>query len=369
MNIVWLSWKDIHHPEAGGAELVSDRIRQNLVKDGHTVTLLTASYASSKSVEKVNGVRTLRQGGKFSVYMKARQSYKKISEPVDLIIDEMNTIPFFGCFYPGSAKKVLLTYQLARSVWFYQIMFPLSIIGYTLEPLYLRLLSKRYALVLTESESTKTDLQHYGFKAATIEVFRVGMETSRPAQLPNAPSSNSIVFLGALRPMKRPIDAIRAFESARDDNSALTLTLAGNTNGSYAKKVIAYVAQSRHRDHIVMAGRVSEKEKTDLLRNADAILVTSIKEGWGLIVTEANSQGTPAVVYDADGLRDSVLKDKTGKIVPSGDFAAMGATLNKLLKDPIQYSKIRKNAFEHSKQFTFKNSYADFCSLLGMKKT
>ena len=360
MHIVWLSWKDIHHPEAGGAELVSDRIRQNLIKDGHTVTLITAAYAGSKSVENVNGIRTIRQGGKFSVYMKARRSYKNITEPVDLIIDEMNTIPFFGCFYPGSAKKVLLTYQLARSVWFYQIMFPISIIGYTLEPLYLRMLSRRYALVLTESESTKSDLQNYGFKAANIEVFRVGMETNRPAHLPNAPSSKNILFLGALRPMKRPIDALRAFESARDDNPSLSLTLAGNTSGSYAKKVKAYVDQSRHRDHITMAGRVSESEKTELLRNSDVILVTSIKEGWGLIVTEANSQGTPAIVYDTDGLRDSVLKDKTGKIVPSGDFAAMGATLNALLKDPIKYSEIRKNAFEHSKQFTFENSYDDF---------
>jgi glycosyltransferase involved in cell wall biosynthesis len=364
VNIVWLSWKDIHHPEAGGAELVSDRIRQNLVKDGHKVTLITAAYAGSKSAENVKGVQTLRQGGKFSVYMKARRAYKNITEPVDLIIDEMNTIPFFGCFYPGSAKKVLLTYQLARSVWFYQIMFPISIIGYILEPIYLRILSKRYALVLTESESTKSDLQNYGFKATNIEVFRVGMETNRPTKLPSATLGNNIVFLGALRPMKRPIDALRAFESARDNNPSLTLTLAGSTSGSHANKVITYVDESRHRDHITMAGRVSEKEKTELLRNADAILVTSVKEGWGLIVTEANSQGTPAIVYDTDGLRDSVLKDKTGKIVPSGDFSAMGATLNELLKDPIKYSEIRKNAFEHSKQFTFKNSYEDFIKIL-----
>lgn len=368
MNIVWLSWKDINHPEAGGAELVSDRIRQNLVEDGHTVTLLTAAYADSKSIEKVNGVQTLRLGGKFSVYIKARRSYKKITEPTDLIIDEMNTIPFFGCFYPGSAKKVLLTYQLARSVWFYQIMFPLSIIGYLMEPLYLRILSKRYALVLTESESTKSDLQNFGFKASSIEVFRVGMETNRPAKLPNILLGNNILFLGALRPMKRPIDAIRAFESARDDNPSLTLTIAGSTSGPYAKKVIAYVDQSRHRDHIVIAGRVSDSEKTELLRNSDVILVTSVKEGWGLIVTEANSQGTPAIVYDTDGLRDSVLKDKTGKIVPSGDFVAMGAMLNVLLKDTKKYSEIRKNAFEHSGQFTFKNSYADFSAFLGLKK-
>lgn len=363
MNITWFSWKDINHPEAGGAERVSEQLRQRLAKDGHTVTLITASYPSAQKDEQSNGIRILRAGNRYTVYAHAKKLYKSLP-PQDLIVDEMNTIPFMSSFYRGPAKPILLTYQLARSVWFHQMPFPFSIIGFLIEPLYLRLIRKQYSLVLTESESTKNDLTKYGFNPDNIKVFRVGMEVERPKNLDIKKTPGSLIFLGALRPMKQPIDAIKAFELARDVNAQLTLTVIGNDVGAYAAKVMAYAQQSRHTSAIQMLGRVDEDKKTTLLRNAELILVTSVKEGWGLIVTEANSQGTPAVVYDTDGLRDSVLANKTGRIVHNGDSQAMANAILELLEDNDSYSQLRLNAIEHSKQFTYENSYKDFCKAL-----
>jgi glycosyltransferase involved in cell wall biosynthesis len=363
VHITWFSWKDINHPEAGGAERVSDAIRKRLVVDGHRVTLITARYPGSQARETAAGVQTIRVGSRYSVYLKARRQYKKL--PVqDLIIDEMNTIPFMASFYRGSAVPVLLTYQLARRVWFYQIAFPLSIIGYIVEPLYLHLISKRYQLVLTESNSTKQDLQRYGFREQDIVVFRVGMDIKRPAKLLAKKPSNTIIFLGALRPMKQPVDAIQAFEKACDQQPNLRLILAGNTAGSYAEKVRQYVKQSRHREAIDMRGRISEAEKSSLLQEAQLIIVTSIKEGWGLIVTEANSQGTPAIVYDTDGLRDSVQDSQTGLVVPAGDTTALSKALLELMANPQKREALRVAAFEHSKQFTYNQSYEDFSQAL-----
>lgn len=359
MHITWFSWKDISHPEAGGAERVSDELRKRLVRHGHTVTLITARYPGSKADEIVSGVRTLRAGGRYSVYCKARRVYKNLPAQ-DMVIDEMNTIPFLSALYRGDATPVLLTYQLARSVWFYQATFPISIIGYLAEPLYLRLVTRWYKLILTESESTKKDLLRYGFKASDVQIFRVGMATKRPTSLPAKKAGSMIIFLGALRPMKQPIDAIKAFEIARDKRPELTLVMAGNAEGTYAQKVVAYAKKSRHAEAIDILGRIDEAKKIQLLKEAQLILVTSIKEGWGLIVTEANSQGTPAIVYDTDGLRDSVLHNQTGYCVASGDTAAMGTALVDILANPGVYNHMRSNAFKHSEQFTFEQSYKDF---------
>lgn len=367
MNIVWFSWKDSTHPQAGGAELVSDHIRQRLVQDGHHVTLITAQYPGSKPIEMVKGVQTIRAGGRFSVYVKARRAYRLLRPSQDVVIDEMNTVPFMVAFYRTSARPVLLTYQLARKVWFYQMPFPISVIGYILEPLYLRIISKRYQTVLTESNSTKQDLVRFGFSANSIGVFRVGMETNHPHHLTAKPNTNHIVFLGSLRPMKRPLDAIKAFEFARDTRPQLSLSLAGSTSGPYAKKVIAYAEHSRHASAITVMGHISDSQKSKLLQAAGLILVTSVKEGWGLIVTEANSQGTPAIVYDTDGLRDSVIGGKTGLVTPSGDSKQMGKAIVDLLGDRVLYDRFRKAAFENSAQFTFDNSYQDFMRLTKIK--
>ncbi len=362
MRIVWFSWKDINHPEAGGAELVSDHIRKNLSANGHSVILITARYRNSKKYEAVDGIEVLRYGGKYSVYAKARKQYRGVLEdgPVDLVVDEMNTLPFFAGFYSGDVPRILLTYQLARKVWFYQMVFPLSLVGYILEPLYLKLISGRYNLILTESESTKCDLQKYGFNQDAIRVFKVGMELEPLRALGLKKVSGNILFLGALRPMKRPLEAVRAFEHARERMPRLRLKIAGDTSGKHGKKVLDYINKSKHKSAISVLGRVSGDDRINLLKNSDIILVTSVKEGWGLIVTEANSQGTPAVAYNTDGLRDSIIDNETGLLVDDGDNKKMGNTICELLLDASKYKYLRTNAYSHSKQFTFSNSYNDF---------
>jgi len=42
------------------------------------------------------------------------------------------------------------------------------------------------------------------------------------------------------------------------------------------------------------------------------LAVASVKEGWRLVVTEANSKGTSAMVCNIGGLRDVVKNDETG---------------------------------------------------------
>jgi glycosyltransferase involved in cell wall biosynthesis len=59
-------------------------------------------------------------------------------------------------------------------------------------------------------------------------------------------------------------------------------------------------------DGTVFFGRVPEAEKRDLMRRSHALVVTSVREGWGLVVSEAAQQGLRSVAYDVPGLRDSV---------------------------------------------------------------
>ena len=360
MNIIWFSWKDIKHPQSGGAEVISNKLMVNLVQDGHKVTLITSRYPGSKEHSVINGVDIFRTGNRFTVYWKAFRLFRKrFADKPDLVIDEMNTMPF-GCALYTSTPAVLLAYQLARKVWFYQMPFPLSVIGFLLEPVYLFVMSRFYKTVLTESESTRRDLQKYGFSANKIHVFRVGLELQPLAKLPSKKSLATILVLGSVRPMKRTLDAIKAFERASDQNPQFNLIVAGDASGKYGENVLIYCKESRHRTRINFMGRVSVATRKKLMRESSLILVTSVKEGWGLIVTEANSQGTPAIAYDCDGLRDSVEDGVTGLLVPAGDTTALGDAINSCLLDRPAYERLRKQAWSSSKQYTFKNSYTDF---------
>lgn len=366
MNIAWFSWKDINHPQAGGAEAVSWQIMLRLFKDGHNVKLITARYTGSKEREVIDGVEIIRTGGRLGVYPKAFILFRRqLANWPNLIIDEMNTLPFGSAFY-SSKKSVLLTYQLARKVWLFQARFPLSAIGFVFEPVYLFILSRRYRTVLTESESTRQDLARYGFLKEKIHVFRVGIDTKPLESLKEKKDMHHVLILGAMRPMKRTLSAVKGFEVARDKDRSLHLTIAGDSRGRYAAKVISYISNSRHGNAISVLGRVTAPERLELMSQAAIILVTSIKEGWGLIVTEANSQGTPAIAFDSDGLRDSVRNGESGILVKSGDVEALGYAVNTLLDDQETYRVLRKNAWQLSKQYTFDNSYADFLEISGI---
>lgn len=361
VNILWLSWKDEGHPEAGGAEKVSGEIRRRLIKDGHSVTLITTRYVDSHQDEVVDGVKIHRTGSRYTVYPQTWQYCRKVLKNwPDVVIDEMNTIPFAASLYFRRIPVYLLAYQLARQVWFYQMRFPLSVIGYLIEPVMLFILARAgYRGILTESESTKSDMQKYGFQP--ISIFPIWLDLPAVSQLDLKKDTSTILSLGAVRPMKRTLHAIKAFEVACHINPKLQLLVAGDTSSKYAGRLRKYVEQSPYRDRISLLGRVSNDERIRLMRDSAIILVTSVKEGWGLIVTEANSQGTPAVVYDVDGLRDSVKHLKSGIISKDGDPAALGTALCDLLDNPKLYEELRENAWEWSKEFTFENSYREFC--------
>jgi glycosyltransferase involved in cell wall biosynthesis len=365
MRVLWLSWKDIANPLAGGAELVSSELAKRLVRDGHELILLTAAFPNAKPELTVDGYRVIRRGNRFTVYLRAFMYVRKhLSDWPDLVIDEVNTLPFFAKYYVR-APNILFVHMLCRKIWFYQIAFPLSVIGFLLEPLYLRLLADRP--VITVSESTKADLVRYGFKPDNVSIISEGIKLRPLKDLKKIRKFKwpTVLSLGSIRPMKRTIDQIRAFELAKQSVPGLKMKIAGGIEGRYGRRVVEAARRSPYGSDIEIFGPVSDRNKAALMQHSHLILVTSIKEGWGLIVTEAASQGTPAIVYDADGLRDSVLDGETGLITHSNNPQYLAYKIVEALSDQSLYGHLQKRAWVWSKEINFDNSYKQFRAVVG----
>lgn len=368
MNILWLTWKDLKNPLSGGAELVNEELCKRLVIDGHSVTMITAGFAGSCPEEQIDGYRIIRVGNRWTVYWRAYRSYlAQFIGWADLVIDEINTIPFFANFYVKE-KKVLFIHMLCRDIWFYQLPRMIGWVGYLLEPIYLKLLSDH--TVVTVSESTRSDLTKYGFQPEKIHIISEGIRTTPVRGLAKMIKFSSITLLslGAMRPMKQTLDQVKAYELAREKISSLRLKIAGDASGQYGERVLAYIGRSRHADGIEYLGKVSEQKKQQLLQRCHLLMVTSVKEGWGLTVTEAASQGTPSIVYNVDGLRDSVRHQNTGVVCSLNTPTALARAIVAVCKNPNEYEKYRKNGWEWSKQITFDQSYEDFMEVIGARK-
>lgn len=361
MRIIWFAWKDREHPDSGGAEVVTDELARRLVQDGHHVTLLTAGFPGATPEAQRHGYHIIRVGGRYTSYLEAWLYYRKhLRGQADLVVDECNTMPFFAAWYSGT-RTVLFFHMLCREIWFYQFPFPLSLIGYLAEPIYLRLLKP--TPIITVSESTKRDLTKQGlFKARNIRIIpeAITLPPVRSLAAITKAKHPTLLSFGSIRPMKRTLDQVKAFELARDSHPSLRLVVAGDATGAYGEKVLSYIKASRHAPAITYAGRTSEAEKLQLMRQSTLLLATSVKEGWGLTVTEAASQGTPAVVYNVDGLRDSVRHDQTGLIARTNTPEGLAASIKQLLSDTSSYARYQRAGWTWARQLTFNHSYQEF---------
>jgi glycosyltransferase involved in cell wall biosynthesis len=363
MKILWLTWKDSRHPLAGGAEVVHDELATRLAKDGHEVVFIVPRFPGSLTEETWNGYRIIRVGNSATVYWEAYKLYKKQFKGwADVVIDSYFVVPFFAKFYVKE-KTFLFVHNLCRQIWFYQMFFPASLAGYILEPIYLQLI--RGMSVIAVSESTKKDLVRHGFKSKNIQIVSEGIEIAPIEDLTLVQKfpKPTLLSLGSLRPMKRTDQIVKAFEIAKETNPDLELVVAGKSDGKYGEKVLNLMKSSRYADSIRYLGPISKDKKIDVMQKSHLIAVASIKEGWGLIVTEANSQGTPAVVYDVDGLRDSVQNEKTG-IVSKAIPQDLAMKIGQILRNPEDYSKFQKNGWEWSKDLNFDSSYINFITVL-----
>jgi glycosyltransferase involved in cell wall biosynthesis len=370
MKILWLTWKDHKHPCAGGAEVVSRQLTQRLAREGHDVTLLTCGYTGASRTEDCEGVHIIRVGSnRYAHPLQAAAYYiKNLRNKFDIVIEEVNAAPYFSVLFGKKAKRFLFYHHLEREVWLHEAPAPVSYLGYyVLEPLSTRLLGTSKVPLITISESTKEELSHYGFAPDRTSVISEGIEIDPVSSLQGIEKFKrpTILSLGAMRAMKRTLDQVKAFEVAKRDMPDLQLKVAGDSSGPYGEKVLEYIDQSPFKADIDYLGRVSKADKIDLMQRSHLIGVTSVKEGWGLIVTEAASQGTPAVAYDVHGLRDSIKHQESGLITdPNPHSLAKGIV--SALRDRTRYDHMRQRAWQWSKQITFDQSYKDLKSAIGI---
>jgi glycosyltransferase involved in cell wall biosynthesis len=84
-------------------------------------------------------------------------------------------------------------------------------------------------------------------------------------------------------------------------------------------------------------------------------VLPSLKEGWGLAVTEAAQHGVPTIGYrSSGGLTDSIVDGVTGLLVDDHDELVGG--IERLLTDPVLRDQLGGKAQTRSGEFSWRQS-------------
>jgi glycosyltransferase involved in cell wall biosynthesis len=304
------------------------------------------------------GIQIVRGGGKGSSVFKAKEWYRQ-QRRFDLVIDKHHGLPWYAPWWCGT-NFVAYIHEVLGPIWNSFYPWPLSAVGQAQE----RWTHWFYRDVpfWTPSDSTKQVLQQHGVK--NVRVFPNGTDATPLPELELKPLNAPLrlVVVCRLAPNKRVGHAIQAVNLLHQRGMRVELTIVGT--GEEEKALKQMVSELSLAEHVKFTGLLDEQRKNDCLRQAHFLIHTSVREGWGLNVIEANAMGTPAIVYPVGGLVDSTLHNETGLVTQAETPESVANSIVALVQTPAQYELLRQNAWSRSKKLTWSAVLPPTCAWL-----
>lgn len=149
--------------------------------------------------------------------------------------------------------------------------------------------------------------------------------------------------------LKDPLGVIQAFRMARKHVKARLVLVGGSADddpeGSQVLEEVRAAVKGDSDILVLCLPPTSHVEINALQRASTVILQKSLREGFGLTVSEALWKGKPVIAGAVGGIPLQILHGRTGALVHTVEGAA--AWINKLLKEPLLAKRLGEAGREH----------------------
>ena len=204
------------------------------------------------------------------------------------------------------------------------------------------MLARRAAQLITCSTTMQDEVTRlFELPAERVHVIPNGIDATRWVATARARSAARtrlggagplLVYAGRLMHEKGVQTLLRALRPLREAHPGLRLAVAGT--GVHEPKLHELARRLRVARAVDWLGFVPETELPALLGAADAVVVPSLYEPFGIVALEAAVAGAPLVVAETGGLRDLAAAGVAAAGFPAGDPEALASAVGKLLVDP-----------------------------------
>src|SRR6185436_11275715 len=115
---------------------------------------------------------------------------------------------------------------------------------------------------------------------------------------------------------------------------------------------------------ITFHGSVAAAELSAVYRDASVLILPTLCDGFGLVVSEALAHGLPVITTHNAGASDAVFHGRTGFVVPPADFNALRSTLTWCAEHPDDLFAMRRPALASAARWTWTDYRRRFADLL-----
>jgi glycosyltransferase involved in cell wall biosynthesis len=353
-RLLVLNWRDVRHPEAGGAEQYMHEIAVRWVRAGAHVTWFTARAADQPEQEELDGIHVHRAGGPLSLYARAAAWMLRSRGRFDAVVDCQNGVPFFAPLFVGRDVPVVqVVHHVHQDQFATRFSPPMAAVGRMLEgPVARRVYGQR--AIAAVSPSTRTEIRRrLGFQGP---IFVVPNGTAPgPRAVGDRSPDPLIVVVTRLVPHKRVELLLGHLATTASQIPGLRVEILGD--GPERHRLQGLVSDLGLQSIVRFHGYVPSAFRDQLLASAWLTASTSAAEGWGCSVIEAAALGVPCLAVQVPGIRDSVLDGETGWLVDQPrDLGPALVTAVDHLSDPSRAEEVATACRTWARCFTWDRS-------------
>ncbi len=194
--------------------------------------------------------------------------------------------------------------------------------------------------IFVASQFTANTLHDYNGKLGPVQVVPYAfppVASSRNYNSHSASQPLKILFVGGLSQRKGIADLFAVAEKLKNH---VELTVVGKKATDKCPALDA--ALSKH--HWIPS--LPHSKILELMQTHDVLVFPSLFEGFGLVITEAMSQGTPVITTDRTAGPDFIKHGENGWLVEAGSTNALQAAVEELLLRPNIISEVGREALK-----------------------
>jgi starch synthase len=208
--------------------------------------------------------------------------------------------------------------------------------------------------ITVPSEFAKRSFLKQGFDPGRITVipYGVSLEKFRPTGERTAGEFVAL-FAGVASVRKSTPRLIEAFRKIVHPKKRLLLV------GGVQPEVRRHVAEAVRAGEAEALGHVSQDKLREVMGRADVLVLPSIEDGYGVVMSQAMACGTPVLASQNTGAEMLLTPEKDGLIVPAGDTDALAAGLQRFADDPEFARAMGQAALETARSMGGWAVYAD----------
>jgi glycosyltransferase involved in cell wall biosynthesis len=193
--------------------------------------------------------------------------------------------------------------------------------------------------VLCPSRRTAAAVEGYGVSDERIAVVPPG--TAKPVRPPGPRRSpvRALLCVANLVPRKGHELLVEALARIRDLDWSLSCVGSLERDPATARAVRRLIRTVGLGRRITLAGECPPQRVSRAYRAADAFVLPSFHEGYGMVFAEAMAHGLPVIATTAGAIPETV-PPQAGLLVPPGDPAALARAVRRVIAQPVLAARL-----------------------------